>query len=123
MTLIQYWARTTKLINLFGEFPQVNSTFVINTDIIKKSCCKTVFPESHGKIGIFADAHFRKTTNLFESRFSNAHIKTSRLKFANRFLTATNSACGKNGSHGIGNCFLHQIKTFVGFVGATKSVT
>lgn len=93
-----------------------------NTDIIEKCRREAIFPKLHGKIGIFADAHFGEAAHFFEGGFPHAHVETARLKFGYGFFAAADAARGKNGGHGIGYGFLHEVEPFVRFVGATKSV-
>lgn len=93
-----------------------------DTDIIEKCRREAVLPKFHGKIGIFANAHFGEAAHFFEGGFPHAHVETARLKLGYGFFVAADAARGKNGGHAIGNSFLHEVETFVRFVGATKSV-
>src|SRR5690606_7432444 len=122
MTLIKYRARAAKLIDLFRKFTEIDPAFVVHANIIIKRCGEAVFPKCHREIRIFANAHFGKAAHLFESRFPHAHIKTTRLKFGYRFLVSADSAGGKHRSHRVGDRLLHQVKTFMCFIGATKGV-
>src|SRR5690606_10095308 len=123
MPLIENRSGTAKLINLFGEFPEVNTPLVTHTDVIKKGSFESVFPKRHGKVRIFADAHLRKTSYFIKGRLPHAHIETARLEAAYRLLRTADSACCKDRRHGIGNGLLHQIKALMSFIGTSKGIT
>src|SRR5690606_240534 len=123
MPLIENRSSTSKLINLFGEFPEVNTALVIHTDVIKKGSFESVFPKRHGKVRIFADAHLRKTSYSIKGRLPHAHIETARLEAAYRLLRTADSACCTDRRHGIGNGFLHQIKALMCLIGTAKGIT
>lgn len=91
-------------------------------NIIEKCRREAVLPKFHGKIGIFANAHFGEAAHFLEGGSPHAHVETARLKFGYGFFATADAARGKNGGHGIGYGFLHEVETFVRFVGATKSV-
>src|SRR5690606_7544346 len=123
MPLIENRSGTSKLINLFGEFPEVNTPLMIHTNVIKKSSIEFVFPKRHGKVRIFADAHLRKTSYSIKGRLPHTHIETAWLEAAYRLLRTADSACCKDRRHGIGNGFLHQIKALMSLIGTAKGVT
>src|SRR6188768_1942663 len=87
------YATAAEIKNLMIELLKVRSAFMIYKRIGNQSHVKACFFHSDAKLNIFCKAIKGEALRFIKNFSGNTHIKTSRLKPPQPFLTSTNTAC------------------------------
>ena len=107
---------------LLEELLQISTAFMPHPCFRKQATTTSGLKYPDTEIDVFAETHFRETSQLAIYIGTYSHIKTSGVELIHFLFPATNTSCSKERGHGIIYRFLCSRERIVCTVWSSKSI-
>ena len=123
MALLQIDAGDAAIIDLAEELAEVGATLVPHPCFWDKGRFIACLDDAIGEVDILAKTHFGKASQLLIDLTTDSHvIRTGEELVELLTLTTTNAACGKEGSHRVGDSLLNRSERWVRGIRSAKGI-